>query len=94
MGRGFGLILMLLALYVGLQIWTQGAERAFGLASDASEAGEAPTAPLSSHLTPLAQSADVPPTPIRKRRVPLTQAIKERADSHIRKGEKASEADR
>jgi hypothetical protein len=60
MGRFFGLVLMLVALYVGMTLYTQGLESAFGGAFAPIQPADGRDAPLATHLTPAAQLADGP----------------------------------
>ena len=71
MGMAFGLILMLIALYVGMTIYTEGIDQAFGGA-------------LATHLAPSAQSADAPAD--RARRVSITDRVRERVSAEMEEG--------
>jgi hypothetical protein len=71
MGKAFGLILMLIALYVGMTIYTEGIDQAFGGA-------------LATHLTPGAQSADAPAD--RERRGSITDRVRERVTADMEAG--------
>jgi len=84
MGRIFGLALMLIALYVGMTVYTEGLENAFGGAFAPIEPIDEREEPLATHLTPAAQMADAPTE--RRRRVPVTQAVRERVNSHMETG--------
>ena len=84
MGRIFGLVLMLAALYVGMTVYTEGIENAFGGAFAPLESIREREEPLAIGLTPAAQMADAPTE--RGQRVPVTQAVRERVNSHMETG--------
>ena len=84
MGRLFGIVLVLGAIYVGLTVYTEGIENAFGGAFSPIEPIDQGEEPLATHLTPAAQMADAPTE--RGRRVPVTQAVRERVNSHMETG--------
>jgi hypothetical protein len=88
MGKAFGLILMLIALYVGMAIYGEGIENAFGGAFAPLQPASQRDEPLATHLTPGAQMADAPSEPRRRRRVPLTQAVRERVKADLDSGAK------
>ena len=52
MGKLFGLILMLAALYVGMTIYTEGLEQAFGGIFAPLESVNDSTAPMATQFTP------------------------------------------
>jgi hypothetical protein len=84
MGRIFGIVLVLAAIYVGMTVYTEGIENAFGGAFAPIEPIDQGEEPLATHLTPAAQMADAPTE--RRRRVPVTQAVRERVNSHMETG--------
>ena len=84
MGRIFGIVLMLVALYVGMTVYAEGIENAFGGAFAPIEPIDQGEEPLATHLTPAAQMADAPTE--RRRRVPVTQAVRERVNAHMESG--------
>jgi hypothetical protein len=84
MGRLFGIVLVLGAIYVGMTIYAEGLENAFGGAFAPIEPIDQGEEPLATHLTPAAQMADAPTE--RRRRVPVTQAVRERVNSHMETG--------
>jgi hypothetical protein len=86
MGKAFGLILMLIALYVGMAIYSEGIEHAFGGAFAPLQPASERDEPLATHLAPGAQMADAPSEPRRRRRVPLTQAVRDRVKADIESG--------
>ena len=83
MGKSFGLVLMMVALYIGMTIHTQGMEQAFGGIF-------APIEPISRHssaataLTPAAQSADAPSAT--RPRLKITDAVRNRVSSDLQHG--------
>jgi hypothetical protein len=84
MGRIFGLVLFLAAIYVGMTIYTEGMENAFGGAFAPLEPVDGREEPWATDLTPAAQMADGPTE--RRRRVPITQAVRERVNSDMESG--------
>ena len=59
MGRAFGLVMLLISLYIGMTIYTKGLEQAFGGAFAPIQPMSQRETPLATDLTPLADS----PTP-------------------------------
>jgi len=86
MGKAFGLVLMLIALYVGMAVYTEGIENAFGGVFAPIRPVSEREEPLATHLTPGAQMADAPSEPRRRRRVPLTRAVRDRVNADIESG--------
>ena len=84
MGKFFGLIMMLVALYLAMSVYTKGMEHTLGSAFAPIEPAADSGAPLATHLTPAAQTAD-PPTE-RVRRVWVTDAVRERVTADIEAG--------
>ncbi len=84
MGKAFGLVLMLIALWVGLQIYLKGAEDALGGIFAPVESVRGDDSPGAIGLTPAAQSADVPVA--RPRRVPITERVREAVTEDIERG--------
>ena len=84
MGRFFGLIMMLVALYFAMNLYTKGIDHtldgAFAPIEPAADSG----APLATHLTSAAQMADPPME--RERRVWVTDAVRERVSEDIASG--------
>jgi hypothetical protein len=85
MGRLFGLVAILVALYVGMSIYTEGLDRALGGVLAPLQPVSRREAPLASHLTPGAQLADSPNVTRGSRPRP-TDAIRERVTSDLRDG--------
>jgi hypothetical protein len=84
MGRLFGIVLVLGAIYVGMTIYAEGIENAFGGAFAPIESYDEREEPTATALTPAAQRADAPTE--RRRRVPVTQAVRERVNDHMETG--------
>ena len=84
MARTFGLVLMLVALYVGMTIYTRGVEHLFGGAFAPIQPMSQREAPLATHLTPAAQLSDEPAD--RERRVWITDAVREQVNADIQAG--------
>jgi hypothetical protein len=84
MGRIFGIVLVLIAIYVGMTVYTEGIENAFGGAFAPLEPVDGREEPTASYLTPAAQMADAPTE--RRRRVPVTQAVRERVNADMETG--------
>ena len=82
--RENGPLSLLIALYVGMTVYTEGLENAFGGAFAPLEPVDGRDEPLATELTPAAQMADAPSE--RRRRVPVTQAVRERVNSHMETG--------
>jgi len=83
MAKGFGLIMMLIALYIGMTIYSEGIEQAYGgiFAPIASSDGGSP---MATHLTPAAGMADVPMEPRPRKRI--TEAVRDRVTSDLEEG--------
>ena len=83
MSKAFGLILMIIALYIGMTVYTKGMDRAYSdvFAPIASTEGERP---LATHLTPAAGTANAPTE--RRRRVRVTDAVRERVSEDLDAG--------
>ena len=88
MGRLFRIVLVLGALYVGITIYTEGIDNAFGGVFEGIlepiEPVDEREDPTATALTPAAQMADAPSE--RRRRVPVTQAVRERVNDHMETG--------
>jgi len=83
MAKAFGLILMLVALYIGMTIYTQGIENAYGgiFAPIAPSGGDSP---MATHLTPAAGMADAPTERRPRRRI--TEAVRDRVTTDLEEG--------
>jgi hypothetical protein len=80
MGRAFGLVLMLVALYIGMQIYTGNIE-----SLTAPIRGTQRETPLATGLTDAAGMADSVPTD-RERRVWVTDVVRERVTADMARG--------
>ena len=83
MAKGFGLIMMLIALYIGMTIYNEGIEQAYGgiFAPIAPSDGGSP---MATHLTPAAGMADAPTEPRPRKRI--TEAVRDRVTSDLQEG--------
>jgi hypothetical protein len=83
MAKAFGLIMMLIALYIGMTIYTEGIEQAYGgiFAPIAPSDGGSP---MATHLTPAAEMADAPTEPRPRKRI--TEAVRDRVTSDLQEG--------
>jgi hypothetical protein len=84
LGKFFGLVVMLVALYLGMTLYTKGIEGAFGGVFAPIEPANDRDAPLATHLTPASQLAEPPSD--RERRVWVTDAVRERVTSDLDAG--------
>ena len=84
MGKLFGLVAMLVALYIAMTLYTKGIEGAFGGAFGPIEPANNRDSPIATHLTPAAQLAEPPSE--RQRRVWITDAVRERVTSDLDEG--------
>jgi hypothetical protein len=75
--------MMLIALYIGMTIYTEGIENALGgiFAPIASSDGESP---MATHLTPAAGMADAPTEPRPRKRI--TEAVRDRVTEDLQEG--------
>jgi len=83
MAKAFGLIMMLIALYIGMTIYTAGIENAFGgifAPIQTSDGGS----PLATNLTPAAGMADAPSEPRPRQRI--TEAVRDRVPADLQEG--------
>ena len=89
MGKALGLVLMLIALYIGMTIYTQGIDQAFGGALAPVQPASNRETPLATHLTPAAQLAEPPAE--RERRVWITDAVREQVSADLKAGARRRE---
>ena len=84
MGKAFGLILMLAAMYLGMQIYTEGIDNVLGgvLAPIQSSDRDSSRA---SHLSPAAQLADEPSSASRPRER-LSERVRRRVTADLETG--------
>lgn len=84
MGKAFGLIVMLLALYLGMRVYTEGIDAMLGRVTAPIE-GTSREAPLATGLTGAAGMADSVPTD-RERRVWVTDVVREKVTADLERG--------
>jgi len=84
MGKVFGWVAMLVALYLAMTLYTKGIEHAFDGAFAPIQPGDHREEPSATSLSPAAQLADAPSEP--RRRVRLTEAVRERVTSDLEEG--------
>ena len=85
MGKAFGLIAMLIALYVGMKIYTEGMDHALGGVFAPVQPMSQRETPIATHLTPGAELAD-PPSEPRRPRERITDAVRKRVESDLEEG--------
>jgi len=83
MGKAFGLIVMLLALYIGMTIYSRGLEQAYGGLFAPIASSDRDSSPATA-LTPLAGTAEAPTEAAR--RVKITDAVRDRVTADIAAG--------
>jgi hypothetical protein len=83
MTKAFGLIMLLVALYIGMTIYTEGIENAYG-GIFAPIAPSDRESPMATHLTPAAGMADAPMAPARRGKV--TDAVRDRVTADLEEG--------
>ena len=83
MGKAFGLIVMLLALYIGMTIYSKGIDQAYGGLFAPIESSERDSS-LATGLTPLAGTAAAPTEA--RRRAKVTDAVRERVSADLAAG--------
>jgi hypothetical protein len=84
MGKAFGLVLMLAALYIGMQIYTGNIESLTRRATAPIQGTERDT-PLATGLTGAAGMADSVPTD-RERRVWVTDVVRDKVTADMARG--------
>ncbi len=84
MGKAFGLVMMLVALYLGMQIYTGGIQSLTRRATAPIQGSDRET-PLATGLTGAAGMADAVPTD-RERRVWVTDVVRERVGADMARG--------
>jgi hypothetical protein len=84
MGKAFGLVLMLVALYIGMQIYAGNIESLTRRATAPIQGTQRET-PLATGLTGAAGMADSVPTD-RERRVWVTDVVRERVTADMTRG--------
>jgi hypothetical protein len=80
--RAFGLIAIIIALYIGMSIYTDGIDRTLDGIFAAIEPVDGGEDPFATHLTPAAGRADAPsaPTPPRGR---VTERVRDRVTADL-----------
>ena len=88
MGKAFGLVMMMIALYIGMQVYTKGAEQTL----DTLHRSLAPIEPMAqgdtphaTGLTPVAELADAP-SGGENRPVKITDAVRNRVSADMALG--------
>jgi hypothetical protein len=84
MGKAFGLVLMLISLYLGMEIYTKGIDQALGGVLAAIEPMSEREEPLATALTPAAGLADEPSSPTRPSNV--TDRVRQRVTADMAAG--------
>jgi hypothetical protein len=84
MGRAFGLVLLLISLYIGMSIYTKGIEHTLGSAFAPIQPMSQRDEPLATGLTPAAGLADEPSSPDRP--VKITDAVRDRVSADLAAG--------
>ena len=84
MGKAFGLIVMLLSLYIGMRVYTEGIDSLLGRVTAPIE-GTSRETPLASGLTGAAGMADTLPTD-RSRRGRVTDVVRDRVTADLERG--------
>jgi hypothetical protein len=83
MGRIFGLIAILVAMYIGMQIYTKGIDSMLGGALDPIESSQRDSSPFGGNLT----GGDVT-MPTERKRGPVTEKVRERVTADLELGAK------
>jgi len=84
MGRAFGLVLLLVSLYLGARVYGEGLDSLLGRVT-APIQGTSRDAPLASGLSDAAGMADAVPTD-RERRVWITEQVREQVNADLARG--------
>jgi hypothetical protein len=84
MGRAFGLVLMLISLYIGMEIYTKGMDQALGGAFAAIEPMSQREEPLATGLTPAAGLAEEPSGPTRP--INVTDRVRQKVTADMAAG--------
>jgi len=85
MSKAFGLIVMLGVLYIGMTIYSEGIEQAYGGIFAPISSSDRDSSPATG-LSPLAGTAEAPTEA--RRRVKLTDAVRERVSADLADGAK------
>jgi hypothetical protein len=84
MARAFGLVLLLISLYIGMEIYTKGIEHTLGSAFAPIQPIAQRETPLATGLTPAAGLADEPSAPDRP--VKLTDRVRDQVSADLAAG--------
>jgi hypothetical protein len=84
MGKAFGLVMLLVSLYIGMTIYTKGIEHALGGAFAPIQPMSQREAPLATGLTPAAGLADEPSGSSRP--VMITDAVRNQVNADLAAG--------
>jgi hypothetical protein len=85
MSKAFGLVLMLISLYIGMTIYQKGLENAFGGAFAPLESVRGDGGALESEITPSAQFDAAGPAD-RERKVFITDAVRQKVNADLQMG--------
>lgn len=85
MGRIFGIVLLLIALYFVLNLHAENLDAVLGRVSAPIESPERGDAPLATRLSPAAHMAD-PPAERRRAGAPVTDRVRRQVSSDIQAG--------
>ncbi len=83
MGKLFGLVSILIAMYIGMQIYTKGIDSLLGGALDPIESSERDSSAFGGHLT----GGDVT-MPTERKRGPITEKVRDRVTADLERGAK------
>ncbi len=78
MGKLFGLVSILIAMYIGMQIYTKGIDSMLGSALDPIESSERDSSSFGGHLT----GGDVT-MPTARQRAPITQRVRDKVTADL-----------
>ena len=81
MGRLFGLVTILIAMYIGMQVYTKGIDSVLGSTLDPIESSERGSSSFGGHIT----GGDVT-MPTERKRGPITQQVRDRVTSDLQRG--------
>ncbi len=81
MGKLFGLVSILVAMYIGMQIYTNGIDSMLGNALDPIESSERDSSSFGGHLT--GGNATVP---TERKRGPITQKVRDKVTDDLQRG--------
>ena len=81
MGRLFGLVSILIAMYIGMQIYTKGLDSMLGSTFDPIESSERDSSSFGGQLT----GGDVT-MPTERKRGPITQKVRDKVTADLQRG--------